>query len=172
MTKGERVKALRTELGSNEKKMTLEEFGKRLGVSKNAISNIENGNRKLTDQMCRSICREFGVSEEWLRDGIGGDDVVFLRKPDDVASEFAKANRLDRTEEALIRQYLELGEQEREIFRKYLKNVLNEMNEVDPATVADLKQREIDAKVAAYRAELEEQAASEKAAASQIGKEA
>lgn len=66
MTEGERVNWLRKELG-----LTLEKFGEKLGVTKTAISNIEKGIRSLTDQMTRSICREYGVREEWLRTGEG-----------------------------------------------------------------------------------------------------
>lgn len=62
----ERVRELRKELD-----LTLEKFGERLGVTKVAISNIEKGNRNLTEQMFKSICREFDVNEEWLRDGTG-----------------------------------------------------------------------------------------------------
>ncbi len=42
-----------------------------MGVSRAAMSNIENGNRNVTDQMFKSICREFNVNESWLRNGIG-----------------------------------------------------------------------------------------------------
>lgn len=66
MTQGERVKVVRKEIN-----LTLEAFGKRLGVTKVAISNIENNNRKLTDQMLISICREFNVNEDWLRNENG-----------------------------------------------------------------------------------------------------
>ncbi|MCI7108069.1 MAG: helix-turn-helix domain-containing protein [Agathobacter sp.] len=66
MTEGERVKWLRKYLG-----LTLEKFGENLGVTKTAISNIEKGIRNLTDQMLKSICREYGVREEWLRSGEG-----------------------------------------------------------------------------------------------------
>lgn len=66
MTQGERVKEIRKNLG-----LTLEKFGKHLGVQKNAISAIENGRNSLTEQMAKSICREFNVSEEWLRTGEG-----------------------------------------------------------------------------------------------------
>lgn len=66
MTQGERVKIVR-----KENNLTLEAFGKRLGVTKVAISNIENNNRKLTDQMLISICREFNVNEDWLRNENG-----------------------------------------------------------------------------------------------------
>ena len=51
--------------------LTLEKFGKRLGVTKVAISNIEKGNRNVTDQMRKSICREYGVNETWLTSGTG-----------------------------------------------------------------------------------------------------
>lgn len=62
----ERIKILRKEIG-----LTLEKFGQRIGVTRAAISNIETGNRKVTDQMLKSVCREFDVREEWLRYGTG-----------------------------------------------------------------------------------------------------
>ena len=66
MTQGERVKEIRKSL-----EMTMEQFGSRLGVTKVAISRIEKGERNLTEQMSRAICREFNVSEEWLKTGDG-----------------------------------------------------------------------------------------------------
>lgn len=72
MTVGERIKYLRkTKRLNSNGKMTLDRFGSVLGVTGVAISRIENGDRRLTDQMFKAICREFGVNEEWLRDGIG-----------------------------------------------------------------------------------------------------
>ena len=49
----------------------MEQFGNKLGVTKVAISNIEKEKRNLTEQMSRAICREFNVSEEWLKTGEG-----------------------------------------------------------------------------------------------------
>ena len=66
MTINERVREVRKALP-----MTLEAFGERIGVSHSAMSNIENGRRSVTDQMARSICREFNVDEVWLRTGVG-----------------------------------------------------------------------------------------------------
>ena len=60
--------------------LTMEAFGKKLGVTKSSISNIESGRRGLTEQMILSICREFGVNEEWLRNGTGGPDNMFVPK--------------------------------------------------------------------------------------------
>ena len=57
-----------------------EKFGEKLGVGKTAVSNIENGNRSLTEQMLRSICREYHVSEDWLRNGTGEMFVTLTRR--------------------------------------------------------------------------------------------
>lgn len=75
MTQGERIKEVRNSLG-----LTLEKFGDRLGVTKVAISNIEKGNRNLTEQMTKSICREFGVDYMWLTTGEGE---MFVETDDD-----------------------------------------------------------------------------------------
>ena len=66
MTENDRVKEIR-----KAKTFTQEEFGKALGISRAAIANIESGNRSVTEQTRRSICREFGVNETWLRTGEG-----------------------------------------------------------------------------------------------------
>lgn len=108
MTQGERVKAVR-----NKKEMNMEQFGKRLGVQKSAISKIENGTRGLTNQMFTSICREFGVNEVWLRTGEGGDENMFTEISDD-----------DRFSLNLGK----LSKSENEIAR----NMLNAIAEADP----------------------------------------
>lgn len=66
MTQGERIKDVRNSLG-----LTLEKFGEKLGVTKTAISRIEKGERSLTEQMTKSICREFSVDYMWLTTGEG-----------------------------------------------------------------------------------------------------
>ena len=68
----ERIKELRKEY----LKLTMEKFGERLGVGKSAINKLEKGDNKITEQMFKSICREFNVSEDWLRDGTGKPFVV------------------------------------------------------------------------------------------------
>lgn len=69
MTTNDRVKYLRKDL--LDPPLSQDSFGARLGVSKMAISKIERGYNSVTDQMMMSICREFGVRVEWLRDGSG-----------------------------------------------------------------------------------------------------
>ena len=65
-TVGERVKYVRKELG-----FTLDKFGDKIGAKKSTMSAIETGRNAVTEQMKRSICREFHVSYMWLSDGVG-----------------------------------------------------------------------------------------------------
>ena len=75
MTQGDRIKDVRNSLG-----LTLEKFGEKLGVTKTAISRLEKGERSLTEQMTKSICREFGVDYMWLTTGEGE---MFVESDDD-----------------------------------------------------------------------------------------
>lgn len=81
MTQGERIKEIRSSLG-----LTLEKFGEKVGVTKQTISRIENGINNLTEQMAKSICREFNVDYIWLTTGEGNmfvdTDDNFIEKID------------------------------------------------------------------------------------------
>lgn len=72
----ERLKELRKE----HLHLTLEKFGEPLGVQNSAISKLETGRTKLTDQMILAICRTYNVNEAWLRDGTGP---IFQELPED-----------------------------------------------------------------------------------------
>lgn len=62
----QRIKAIR-----KAKKMTQTEFGQRIGVRGNTVTNYETGLRLPSSAVIRSICREFNISERWLRTGEG-----------------------------------------------------------------------------------------------------
>lgn len=89
----DRVRILRKNLG-----LTLEKFGNRLGVGKNAISRIETGKNGVTGQMIKSICREFNVDYIWLTTGEGemfqDSDDAFLEQIDRI---MAGENELHKT---------------------------------------------------------------------------
>lgn len=62
----DRIKALRERLGKSQ-----DEFGKDLGLTRNYISLIENGQRNLSDQSIKVLCSLYDVNEKWLRTGNG-----------------------------------------------------------------------------------------------------
>lgn len=66
MTIGERVRILRKEL-----RMTQGEFGSRINISTASISQIEKGIVKTTERTINDLCRVYGVSRNWLVDGVG-----------------------------------------------------------------------------------------------------
>lgn len=75
MTQGERIREVRKTLG-----LTLEKFGEKIGMKKNSVSQIENGKNSVTEQVVKSICREFNVDYIWLTTG---DGEMFIDTDDD-----------------------------------------------------------------------------------------
>lgn len=75
MTQGERIREVRKTLG-----LTLEKFGEKIGMKKNSVSQIENGKNSVTEQVIKSICREFNVDYIWLTTGEGE---MFIDSDDD-----------------------------------------------------------------------------------------
>lgn len=118
MTYNERVRALRKELG-----LTLQAFGDRLGVTRATVSRIENGVNNLSDQMVVSICREYGVSEEWLRDGVGEMFVPVTRN------------------EKIARFAGELMKDETPDFRRQLVEILADLNDEQWDALADFAEK-------------------------------
>lgn len=111
----DRVKQLRIALD-----MSQEEMGKRLGVTRGAVCKIEIGDRKLTEQMAKSICREFRVNYFWLMKGLGD---IFIGTPDSVLDEIAEDYDLDEIDKKIIKSYLELDTDKRKVLKEYLKNL-------------------------------------------------
>lgn len=62
----DRIKQLRKSIGLSQT-----EFGERMGVSRDVISNIELGRVEPSELQIRMICRTFNVDEVWLRTGDG-----------------------------------------------------------------------------------------------------
>ena len=71
----DRIKLLRSRLD-----MTQMQFAERINLSRNYIAMIELGSREPSDRTIMDICREFNVSEAWLRDGVG--EMFVSRTPD------------------------------------------------------------------------------------------
>lgn len=76
----ERIKKLRKALD-----LTQREFGERIGVKPNTIATYEIGRNEPIDAVISLICREFSVSEAWLRTG-RGEMFVKRSKDDELAS--------------------------------------------------------------------------------------
>jgi len=117
VTQGERIREVRNTLG-----LTLEKFGDRLGVTKVAISNIEKGNRNLTEQMTKAICREFNVDYIWLTTG---DGEMFIDTDDDFLE---KIDRImageDDARKNLFKFMLELSDEDIEALDRLMEKAI------------------------------------------------
>ena len=81
MTIGERLKNLRKALG-----LTQQEFSDKLKVSRSNIATYEVGKNNPAEAVINLICREFNVSETWLRTGEG--EMFVKRTRDDELAAF------------------------------------------------------------------------------------
>lgn len=117
MTIGERIKVLR-----KEKNLSMEDFGSVIGMGKSAVSRIENGVNGTTDQTIRSICREFGVNERWIRTG---DGEMFEQTRASVLDRLSTEYDLSREQRSVIEAFLDLDPQERDVILKYVHNVFD-----------------------------------------------
>lgn len=114
----ERIKQLRKELG-----LTLEKFGERIGLRKSSLSQIENGVNGVTEQLIKSICREFNVREEWLRTG-EEPKYVQMSRDERVADIVKKALASD--DEFIINTFTALGQltpAEWDLVKKFINTI-------------------------------------------------
>lgn len=88
----ERIKEVR-----KSARMTQVEFGEKLGVKGNTVTNYETGLRTPTDAVIRSICREFNVNEEWLRTGTG-EMFIQKTKDEEISEMLADVQKLEDDE--------------------------------------------------------------------------
>lgn len=116
----ERIRKLRKSLG-----LTLEKFGGRLGVGKTAINKLEKGENNVTDQMFKSICREFNVNEEWLRNGTGEMFAVPEDETAAIVSDLLESrnNQFYDLILDIVKTYQTLSPMDQEIIKKFCQQL-------------------------------------------------
>lgn len=118
---GERIKYLRKEFLNKTQK----EFGDKIGLKPNSISDIESGKNNPTDQTIKAICREFNINHGWITNGmepiVKESDADSMARIDDIMNgenEFAKS---------LFRQFSRLDETEWKVLEKLIKKIAKEI---------------------------------------------
>jgi len=102
--------------------LSQEAFGKRIGVTRSAVSNYESGGRNVTEQVIKAIIREFNVNEEWLRTGEGE---MFNESDTFSLDEYAKQKALTNIEFDIMKSYMELDPDVRKIILSTFKKTLS-----------------------------------------------
>lgn len=125
----ERIKQIRRELG-----LTQQEFAERIGLKQNSIALIESGKRNISDQAVLSICREYGINEEWLRTGWGEKRTSNSNSELEALTE--KYN-LSVADVILIEKYIGLKPGVREAVLKFMTDVVASLQEPDYSDIPD-----------------------------------
>lgn len=119
LTIQERLKKLR----KNILNLSLEVFGEKIGVRKNAVSRWENGVNNIPESMIKAICREYNVNYFWLTEGDGD---VFIDLPETALDELCLEYGLDEFERSIISEFIKLSDDERKVIKKYIDNIKKE----------------------------------------------
>lgn len=108
--------------------LSQEQMGKKLGVTRSSISNMETGRFKITDTMVKLICNEFGVNEKWLRNGTG--KMYNIPENDLVAKATKLLDEDDSGFKTFLEIYSQLNPENRKLFIKMGLELLNNINDI------------------------------------------
>lgn len=143
MTLGERIKKVRKALDLTQKK-----FANRLGMKQNTIATYEMGRTNPSDPAIKSICREFNISEEWLRNGV---EPMFVPSPEESVDELIREHGLDDLDRQIIMEFIKLKPEDREAVKKYVRNLAEHIEKEKPPLTVE---QEVDQEVERYRQQL------------------
>ena len=115
MNQSKRVKMIREYLGYTQK-----EFGTKIDVGQTYLSQIEKGDRPLTEKIIKLICFEFNVNYAWLVDGIGE---MFIESNDSLLDGLAKKHKLRDIDMQFIEAFIKLDETDREALYNFAKSI-------------------------------------------------
>lgn len=118
MTIGERIKIIRNTLD-----ITQDDFAKKLGTARTTVASYEINRREPMEATIKSICREFNVNYDWLKDGIGE---MFDSVPETLVDELAQEFQLDDLDKRIIHGYLRLSESDRTAIKRYVQRIFDE----------------------------------------------
>lgn len=121
---GERIKILRKELGK-----TQQAFASAIGLKRNTIANYEIDQIQPSDRTIADICREFNVSENWLRTG-EGEMFLDLGEDEELVQVLAaiQISDDDMIKDLLI-SYWHLDEKEKAAIRKLIDGMIERKKE-------------------------------------------
>lgn len=96
----ERIKQIRKALN-----MSQDDFGKRLGVTRGAITNIELNKTEPKPLFIKLICDTFEVNEEWVLNGTG--EMFTQKSRSDIITDFL-ADSLKEEDNSFKRRFIEM----------------------------------------------------------------
>ena len=112
------------------KNLTQQEFADKLKIKRSTISNYDIGRSEPSESAISLICREFNVSEEWLRTG-EGEMFVPITRDEEIATFIGsiQADVDDTFKKRLISVLAKLDENEWDLLEKIAEDIVNSKKE-------------------------------------------
>lgn len=108
--------------------LTKTAFAEKINVSQSFVSRLVSGEKVPSDRTIADICREFGISEVWLRTGEGEPKLIL-----DEDEEFARVcEQINLSDDELIKRIIKaywfLDEKEKAAIRKLIDGFTQKEN--------------------------------------------
>ena len=100
--------------------LTQQEFADRIGINRGNIATYETRDGNPGNSVINLICREFNVSETWLRTGEGE---MFVPSPNGVLDELVQKYGLSTRGKVIVEKFLDLKPDVQEAVAAYIEEV-------------------------------------------------
>lgn len=112
-----RVKEVRKALDLSQ-----EEFGKKLGVSRGVVVNVELNRAEIKPLFIDHLCSIFNVNRMWLLNGNGS---MFVETEKTLISQLSDEYSLDVLDRKMIESYVNLDSGKRKVIKEYLRSIVD-----------------------------------------------
>ena len=134
------------------------EFARVLNINQSYVTQLIKGRNQPSDRLIEDICQKYNINEELLKTGEGE-----MRRA--TSPLFLRDSSLDATDREIIESYIRMTPTQRQFIKDWIRSIADTMSAnttesaTPPSEPAANQQRtmtddEIEADVAAYRAEL------------------
>ena len=134
------------------------EFARVLNINQSYVTQLIKGRNQPSDRLIEDICQKYNINEEWLKTGEGE-----MRRA--TSPLFLRDSSLDATDREIIESYIRMTPTQRQFIKDWIQRIADTMS--TPAVESSappskptanhqssMTDEEIEADVAAYRAEL------------------
>lgn len=114
-TINDRIKQVRKSLNLNQAN-----FGEQITLAQTYLSQIERGDREVTEKILKLVCLQFNASERWLRTGEGN---MFEESSDSLISQLCEKYQLDDMAHVLLETFVSMPQNERDAVMSFARRV-------------------------------------------------
>ena len=134
------------------------EFARVLNINQSYVTQLIKGRNQPSDRLIEDICQKYNINEEWLKTGEGE-----MRRA--TSPLFLRDSSLDATDREIIESYIRMTPTQRQFIKDWIRSIADTMSANTTESSAppskptanhqsSMTDEEIEADVAAYRAEL------------------